>query len=112
MVLDKKSMVYLYWLLWERFSTNARWCLPHPLNRARKPVPHVPINRDTREKPNPMKTYKFKLYSNHGFRELHKTIEGFAHIYNHRLSGREDSGICTMWDILTAKVCARKETRE
>lgn len=30
-----------------------------------------------------MKTYKFKLYSNHGNRELHKTIEGHAHVWNH-----------------------------
>ena len=30
-----------------------------------------------------MKTYKFKLYSNHGNRELHKTIDGHAHIWNH-----------------------------
>ena len=26
-----------------------------------------------------MKTYKFKMYSNHGNRELHKTIDGHAH---------------------------------
>ena len=31
----------------------------------------------------PMKTYKFKLYSNHGNRELHKTIDGHAHVWNH-----------------------------
>ncbi len=30
-----------------------------------------------------MKTYKFKLYSNHGNRELHKTIEGHADVWNH-----------------------------
>ncbi len=30
-----------------------------------------------------MKTYKFKLYSNHGNRELHKTIDGHAHVWNH-----------------------------
>ena len=30
-----------------------------------------------------MKTYKFKLYSNHGNRELHQTIEGHAHVWNH-----------------------------
>ena len=30
-----------------------------------------------------MKTYKFKLYSNHGNRELHKTIDGYAHVWNH-----------------------------
>ena len=30
-----------------------------------------------------MKTYKFKLYSHHGNRELHKTIEGHAHVWNH-----------------------------
>ena len=30
-----------------------------------------------------MKTYKFKLYSNHGNRELHRTIDGHAHIWNH-----------------------------
>ena len=30
-----------------------------------------------------MKTYKFKLYSNHNNRELHKTIEGHAHVWNH-----------------------------
>ena len=31
----------------------------------------------------PMKTYKIKLYSNHGNRELHKTIDGHAHVWNH-----------------------------
>ncbi len=36
-----------------------------------------------RQKDNPMKTYKFKLYSNHGNRELHKTIDGHAHVWNH-----------------------------
>ena len=30
-----------------------------------------------------MTTYKFKLYSNHGNRELHKTIEGHAEVWNH-----------------------------
>ena len=30
-----------------------------------------------------MKTYKFKLYANHGNRELHKTIEGHAYVWNH-----------------------------
>ena len=30
-----------------------------------------------------MKTYKFKLYSNHGNRELHKAIDGHAHVWNH-----------------------------
>ena len=30
-----------------------------------------------------MKTYKFKLYSNHGNRELHKTIDGHASVWNH-----------------------------
>ena len=30
-----------------------------------------------------MKTYRFKLYSNHGNRELHKTIEGHASVWNH-----------------------------
>ena len=30
-----------------------------------------------------MKTLKFKLYFNHGKRELHKTIEGHASVYNH-----------------------------
>ena len=30
-----------------------------------------------------MKTYKFKLYSNHGNRELHKTIDGHAFVWNH-----------------------------
>ncbi len=30
-----------------------------------------------------MKNYKFKLYSNHGNRELHKTIDGHAHVWNH-----------------------------
>ncbi len=30
-----------------------------------------------------MKTYKFKLYSNHGNRELHKTIDGHADVWNH-----------------------------
>ncbi len=30
-----------------------------------------------------MKTYKFKLYSNHGNRELHKIIDGHASVWNH-----------------------------
>ena len=30
-----------------------------------------------------MKTYKFKLYSNHGNRELHKTIDSHAQVWNH-----------------------------
>ena len=30
-----------------------------------------------------MKTYKFKLYANHGNRELHKTINGHAYVWNH-----------------------------
>ena len=30
-----------------------------------------------------MKTYKFKLYSNQGNRELHKTINSHAHVWNH-----------------------------
>ena len=30
-----------------------------------------------------MKTYKFKLYSNHGNRELYKTIDGHARVWNH-----------------------------
>ena len=30
-----------------------------------------------------MKTYKSKLYSNHGNRELHKTIDSHAHVWNH-----------------------------
>ena len=36
-----------------------------------------------RQKDNPMKTYKFKMYSNHSNRELHKTIDGHAHVWNH-----------------------------
>ena len=30
-----------------------------------------------------MKTFKFKLYSNHGNHELHRQIEAYAEIYNH-----------------------------
>ena len=30
-----------------------------------------------------MKTYKFKMYSNHGNRELHETIDGHAQVWNH-----------------------------
>ena len=30
-----------------------------------------------------MKTYKFKMYSNHGNGELHKTIDGHAEVWNH-----------------------------
>ena len=30
-----------------------------------------------------MKTYKFKMYSNHGNRELHKTIDSHCHVWNH-----------------------------
>ena len=55
------------------FHATARWCLPHPLKRgmkARKPSPL-------------MKTYKFKMYSNHGNVELHKMIDGHAQVWNH-----------------------------
>ena len=31
----------------------------------------------------PMKTYKFKMYSNHGNRELQQTIDSHAHVWNH-----------------------------
>ena len=34
-------------------------------------------------KDNPMKTYKFKLYSNHGNGELQKTIDSHAQVWNH-----------------------------
>ena len=30
-----------------------------------------------------MKTYKFKMYSTHGNRELHKTLDSHAHVWNH-----------------------------
>ena len=30
-----------------------------------------------------MKTYKFKMYSNHGNRELQKTIDSHAQVWNH-----------------------------
>ena len=30
-----------------------------------------------------MKTYKFKMYHNHGNRQLHQTINGHAHVWNH-----------------------------
>ena len=30
-----------------------------------------------------MKTYKFKLYPHHGNHELHRTIDGHTHIWNH-----------------------------
>ena len=36
-----------------------------------------------RRKDNPMKTFKFKLYSNHGNRELHQAIDGHAEVWNH-----------------------------
>ena len=36
-----------------------------------------------RQKDNPMKTYKFKMYSNHNNRELHKTIDSHASVWNH-----------------------------
>ena len=32
---------------------------------------------------NPMKTYKFKMYSNHGNRELQKMIDSHAEVWNH-----------------------------
>ncbi len=34
-------------------------------------------------KPNSMKAYKFKMYNHHGNRELHKTIDGHAPVWNH-----------------------------
>ena len=37
----------------------------------------------TARKTIPMKTYKFKMYSNHGNRELHKTIDSHAQVWNH-----------------------------
>ena len=33
-----------------------------------------------------MKTFKYKMYSNHGNRELHKTIDAFSEIWNHFVS--------------------------
>ena len=30
-----------------------------------------------------MKTYKFKMYSNHNNRELQQTIDSHAHVWNH-----------------------------
>ncbi len=33
-----------------------------------------------------MQTYKFKMYSNHGNRELHKTIDGHASVWNHSVA--------------------------
>ena len=34
-------------------------------------------------KTTPVKTYKFKMYSNHGNRELQKTIDSHAQVWNH-----------------------------
>ena len=33
-----------------------------------------------------MKTYKFKMYSNHTNRELQQTIDSHAHVWNHFVS--------------------------
>ena len=47
-------------------------------------VPSTPMESELAEpKDNPMKTYKFKMYSNHGNRELHETIDGHAEVWNH-----------------------------
>ena len=36
-----------------------------------------------RQKDNPVKTYKFKMYSNHTNRELQQTIDSHAEVWNH-----------------------------
>ena len=55
------------------------------MRRHRLVVPLTPNRMGIQaRKPNPlMKTYKFQLYSNHGNRELHKTIDGHAWVWNH-----------------------------
>ncbi len=55
------------------------------MRRHRLVVPLTPNRMGIKaRKPNPlMTTYKFKLYSNHGNRELHKTIDGHAWVWNH-----------------------------
>ena len=55
-----------------RYYATARWYFPPPL------VPEMKARKLII-----MKTYKFKMYSNHGNRELHKTIDGHAHVWNH-----------------------------
>ena len=54
------------------FHATARWCLSHALEQRMKV-----------RKLLAMKTYKFKLYSNHRHRELHKTIDGCRHVWNY-----------------------------
>lgn len=43
----------------------------------------IPLMQSFPWKDHPMKTYKFKLYSNHGNGELHQTIAGRASVWNH-----------------------------
>ena len=49
-----------------------------------------------------MKTYKFKMYSNHGNRELHKTIDSHAHVWNHFV------GLCRRYYAIYGKYPGKK----
>ena len=53
-------------------------CQPH--RSTGSPISHW---YGKRTKDNPMKTFKFKLYSNHGNRALHRLIADCVEIYNH-----------------------------
>ncbi len=49
-----------------------------------------------------MKTYKFKMYSNHGNRELHKTIDSHAQVWNHFV------GLCRRYYAIYGKYPGKK----
>ena len=52
-----------------------------------------------------MKTYKFKMYSNHGNRELHKTIEAHAQVWNHFIA------LCRRYYAIYGKYPGKKALR-
>ena len=52
-----------------------------------------------------MKTYKFKMYSNHGNRELHKTIDSHAQVWNHFIA------LCRRYYAIYSKYPGKKALR-
>ena len=51
-----------------------------------------------------MKTYKFKMYSNHTNRELQQTIDSHAHVWNHFVA------LCRRYHAIYGTVSWQKST--
>ena len=64
-----------------------------------------PTPFDTGKRTNLMKTYKFKMYSNHGNRELHKTIDSHAQVWNHFIA------LCRRYYAIYSKYPGKKALR-